>query len=137
MSSRLYEMLLQAAAYADKLGSMPRKYNPRPAGHVVPGSGTDLALKYLRSVTPAWASLKEIREQTHLGYGCLGWALLRLQADGQVEAVKYGGHGINTRYLRYRVTGRGAGQAPEPAIPVDVALWDADTCAQSDRNQEL
>lgn len=100
--SNLYEQLLAMSAYAAELGSVPRKYNPRPPGHVVAGSGTDLVLKYLLRVSPAWVPFREIARQTGLGRGCVGWALRRLICDGQVEARELGGHGINSRYLRYR-----------------------------------
>lgn len=92
------------SAYAAELGSIPKKYNPHPPGSVVAGSGTDLVLKYLLSVSPAWVPLREIMRHTNLGYGCVGWALRRLIAEGLVEARELGGHGINSRYLRYRAS---------------------------------
>lgn len=102
--SILYEQLLAMSAHAAELGAVPKKYNPRPPGSVVAGSGTDLVLKYLRKVAPAWVPFREIMRHTGLGRGCVGWALRRLIAEGLVEARELGGHGINSRYLRYRAS---------------------------------
>ena len=101
MSERLYEQLLQMAAYAASQGSVPPKFNPHPPGSIIAGSGTDLVLKYLRQVFPAWVPMREIMRHTGLGRGCVGWALRRIICEGLVESRELGGR-CNSRYLRYR-----------------------------------
>jgi len=96
------------SAYAAELGTVPKKYNPHPPGSVVAGSGTDLVLKYLRSVAPAFLPFREIMRYTSLGRGCVGWALRRLIADGLAEAMELGGR-TNRRFLRYRATSASGG----------------------------
>lgn len=101
MSRVLYEQLLQISAYAAELGSVHKKFNPNPPGSIIAGSGTDLVLKYLKSVAPAFVPFREIMRHTGLGRGCAGWALRRLIANGLVETRELGGRN-NSRYMRYR-----------------------------------
>lgn len=101
MRTSLYEQLLKMAAYAASQGSVHKKFNPNPPGSIIAGSGTDLVLKYLKSVAPAFVPFREIMRHTGLGRGCVGWALRRLICDGLVEARELGGRN-NSRYLRYR-----------------------------------
>lgn len=97
---RLPTMFEQLSSMARKQALVAR-FNPRPAGRIIPGSTTDLVLQCLREhggfMTHAQIILKVERDR-----GAVAWALLFLKQQGMIRSVSDGSR--NPRYCRYRAT---------------------------------
>lgn len=63
-----------------------RHNNPRPAGVIRPGSGTDVLLRYLRQSPGRWFFHSELVLALGRSKGEIDWALLYLVREGQVES---------------------------------------------------
>lgn len=64
-----------------------RLNNPRPAGVVRPGSGTDVLLLFLRQAPRRWFFHAELVLALGRSKGEIDWALLYLVREGQVESL--------------------------------------------------
>lgn len=63
-----------------------RHNNPRPAGVIRPGSGTDVLLRYLRQSPGRWFFHQELVLALGRSKGEIDWALQYLVRGGQVES---------------------------------------------------
>ena len=63
-----------------------RHNNPRPAGVIRPGSGTDVLLRFLRQARGRWFFHSELVLALGRSKGEIDWALLYLVREGQVES---------------------------------------------------
>lgn len=63
-----------------------RHNNPRPAGVIRPGSGTDVLLRFLRQAPGRWFFHSELVLALGRSKGEIDWALLYLVREGQVES---------------------------------------------------
>lgn len=78
-------------------------FNPCPAGHIVPGSSTDMALRYMRNAPPGrWFLYGELAMGLGRSKGEVDWALRQLRTLGLVDAVEYQAPG-RPYVLRYRL----------------------------------
>ena len=101
--SRFYETLLAIAAAAAEHGSLPtERFNPRPLGSIVAGSGTELVHRALLEVAPYSLPFAEIRKRTGLGRGCIAWALRHLEHIEKIEVVGVTNDRGPGLYQRYR-----------------------------------
>lgn len=87
-----------AAAAASDPSPRPLRFNPRPPGVIVPGSGTDVVLRLLREA-PGTMSRAQIIWRSGKGRGAVDWALEYLRSQGLIDVFP---DGRNLRYLRYR-----------------------------------
>lgn len=97
-------MLQQASEAKQPNKPAPRKFNPRPAGVIQPGSATEAVLAFLRD-SPGLKTEAQIVWAVKRSHSAVSWALIRLRGWKLVEAVP--DHSRNGRYLRYRVAERG------------------------------
>lgn len=63
-----------------------RHNNPRPAGVIRPGSGTDVLLRFLRQSPGRWFFHSELILALGRSKGEIDWALGYLVREGQVES---------------------------------------------------
>ncbi|MXN30002.1 hypothetical protein [Delftia sp. CH05] len=81
-----------------------RRNNPRPAGVIRPGSGTDVLLRFLRQAPGRWFFHAELVLALGRSKGEIDWALLYLVREGQVESRLTELPGRKP-VLRYRLNG--------------------------------
>lgn len=93
-------MLQQVAEATGKTKPVPRKFNPRPAGVIQPGSATEAVLAFLKD-SPGLKTEAQIVWATKRTHAAVSWALLRLRAWKMIDAVSDPKR--NARYLRYRL----------------------------------
>ena len=66
----------------------PRTHNPRPAGEIRPGSGSDVLLRYFRSNPTRWFFHAELVLTLGRSKGEVDWALVFLPRLGFIEATQ-------------------------------------------------
>lgn len=64
----------------------PRQNNPRPAGVIRPGSGTDVLLRYLRQSPARWFYHYELVMALGRSKGEIDWALIYLARVESIQA---------------------------------------------------
>lgn len=99
--SFLLQTLQQIAECDQSAKPKSRKFNPRPAGVIQPGSATEAVLAFLKT-SPGLKTEAQIVWATKRSHSAVSWALLRLRAWGMIEAI--GDPSRNSRYLRYRIS---------------------------------
>lgn len=80
--------------------SRPRPHNPRPAGVIRPGSGTDTLLRYLAMHPARWFYHPELVLALGRTKGEVDWALQYLAGQGRIaaEAAELPGRKAVMRY---------------------------------------
>lgn len=104
-SSMVLSMLAQISVVSQPVKR--RKYNPRPAGVIQPGSATEAVLAFLKA-SPGLKTEAQIIWATKFSHSAVSWALLRLRAWNKVEAISDPTR--NSRYLRYKATAEALNQ---------------------------
>jgi len=98
--------------------------NPRPAGSMLKGSGTERVLAFLRAHPAQWFLRCEVRDALLMSDGRTGWALRRLTVLGLVEE-KWVWHVRRRAVLGYRFRSPGAARGKARAAPPGKDLVDS------------
>lgn len=101
-------MLQQASAAKQPSKPAPRKFNPRPAGVIQPGSATEAVMAFLKT-SPGLKTEAQIVWATKRSHSAVSWALLRLRAWNMIDAI--GDPARNALYHRYRIRQEGGEHA--------------------------
>lgn len=84
----------------------PNNFNPRPAGVIRPGSGTDMLLRLLRQNPGRWYFHAELVLALGRSKGEVDWAVQLLRLQGMLEAKETEVLGKKP-ILRYRLSANG------------------------------
>jgi hypothetical protein len=85
------------------LPAPPKRYNPRPRGKIHEGSGSDLALEFLKAHPTRCFQFHEIVAATGKSTKAVGFGLIYLAAQGLIESYP---HPRNARYYVYKIKGQ-------------------------------